>query len=176
MKIEVRFTEKEFISFGWFDALRVKRAWRGPALFAAILGGAAVLCFILYARRGAVLLGGVLLVVALGLPAAWFLNFGASLRKQAKAAGLSEEKHVYTLELQDDAAGVTVDSGTERAAYSWQQVMHVYRSKTASYLYITPQRAFLIPHSCVEDGPDALWELFEKHIPAGRQTDAAGTD
>lgn len=175
MKIEVRLTEKEFISFGWFDALRVKRAWRGPALFTAILGGAAALCFTFYARRGAVLLGSALLLVALGLPAAWFLSFGASLRKQAKAAGLSEEKHVYTLELQDDAAGVTVDSGKEHAVYAWQQVFHVYRNRTASYLYITPQRAFLIPHTCVECGPDALWALMGRHIPAGRQTDASGT-
>lgn len=175
MKIEVRLTEKEFIRFGWFDALRVKRAWRGPALFAAILGAAAVLCFIFFARRGAVLLGGALLLVALGLPAAWLLNFGASLRRQAKAAGLSEGKHVYTLELQDGAEGVTVDSGKEHASYAWEQAFHVYRSRTASYLYITPQRAFLIPHSCVEGGPDALWELFERHISAGRQTDAVGT-
>ena len=176
MKIEVRLTEKEFIRFGWFDAIRVKRAWRGPALFAAILGGAAILCFILHARRGAVLLGGVLLLVALGLPAAWFVNYGASLRKQAKAAGLSEEKHVYTLELQDGEGGVTVDSGKEHTAYSWQQVFHVYRNKTASYLYITPQRAFLIPHDCVEGGPDALWTLVGRHVPAGRQTGAAGTN
>lgn len=176
MRIKVRLTEKEFISFGWFDALRVKRAWRGPALFAAILGAAAALCFILHARRGAVLLGGALLAVALGLPAAWLLNFGVSLRRQAKAAGLSGGKHVYTLELQDDEAGVAVDSGKERAAYSWEQVFHVYRNKTASYLYITPQRAFLIPHDCVEGGEDALWNLFGRCIPAEHQTNAAGTN
>lgn len=175
MKIEVRLTEKEFIRFGWFDAVRVKRAWRGPALFAAILGAAAVLCFVLHSRRGAVLLGGALLLVALGLPAAWFLNFGASLRRQAKAAGLSEEKHVYTLELRDGEEGVTVDSGKEHAAYAWQQVFHVYRNGTASYLYITPQRAFLIPHDCIEGGPDALWALVGRQVPAERQTDAAGT-
>lgn len=175
MKIEVRLTEKEFIRFGWFDALRVKRAWRGPALFAAILGAAAALCFILHTRRGAVLLGGALLLVALGLPAAWFLSFGASLRRQAKAAGLSGEKHVYTLELQDDETGITVGNGKEHAVYGWEQVFHVYRTQSVSYLYITPQRAFLIPHACVEDGPDALWALVGQHIPAGRQTDAAGT-
>lgn len=173
MKIEVWLTEKEFISFGWFDALRVKRAWRGPALFAAILGGAALLCFALHARRGAVLLGGALSAVALGLPAAWFLNFGLSLRRQARAAGLFGGKHAYTLWLYDDETGVAVENGTERAVYAWQQVFCLYRRGAASYLYITPGRAFLIPHGCVKGGADALWGLLARHIPAERQTGGA---
>ena len=42
MKVEVQLNQKDFISFGWFDALRHKKVWRRPALFAAILGAAAV--------------------------------------------------------------------------------------------------------------------------------------
>lgn len=175
LKIEVHLAEKDFICFGCFDAFRVKRAWRGPVLFTAILGAAAALCFLLHSRRGAVLLGGALLTVAVGLPVAWLVNFWLSLRRQARAAGLSGGKHVYTLELHDDETGITVDNEKECAAYSWEQMLHVYRSRTASYLYITPQRAFLIPHDCVEGGPDALWALVRRHVPAGRQTDAAGT-
>lgn len=152
MKVEVRLNEKDFIRFSWFDALRHKKVWHKPALFAAILGAAAGVCFILHNRRGAVLLGCVLLVVALGLPAAWFLSFYLSLRKQAKAAGLSGGKYAYTLELYDDDRGIVVDNGSEHAAYPWEQVFHVYRNETASYLYITPQRAFLIPHDCLRGG------------------------
>ena len=170
MRIEVHLNEKEFIKFSWFDALQQKKIWRRPALFAAILGIAAGICFMMRDRRGAVLLGGVLLAVALGLPAAWFLSFSLSLRRQAQAAGLSGGTYAYTLELHDDDRGIAVDKGTEHAAYPWEQVFHVYRGKAASYLYITPQRAFLLPHRCVSGGGDALWDLIARHIPTDRQT------
>ena len=170
VKVEVRLDEKDFMRFGWSDAFRHKRAWRRPALFAAILGAAAAVCFVLHDRRGAVLLGSVLLAVALGLPAAWLLSFCLSLRRQAQAAGLAGGKYAYTLELHDDDRGIVVDNGEEHAVYPWGQVFHVYRDAAASYLYITPQRAFLIPHSCVRGGGDGLWELVGRRIPADRQT------
>lgn len=168
MKVEVRLSGKEFIKFSWFDAFRRKKVWRRPALFAAILGAAAVACFALHERRGAVFLGGVLLAVAFGLPAVYFLSFHLSLRRQS--AGLSGEKYVYTLELYDDGRGIAVDNGSEHATYPWNQVFHVYRAGAASYLYVTPQRAFLIPHGCVEGGADSLWELMERQVPEGRRT------
>ena len=95
MNIQVRLNEREFMKFSWFDALRHKKVWHRPTLFAAILGTAATACFILHNRRGAVLLGSVLLVVALGLPAAYFLSFFLSLHKQS--AGLAGGKYVYTI-------------------------------------------------------------------------------
>ena len=168
MKIKVRLNEREFIKFSWFDAFRRKKIWRRPALFAAILIAAAAICFAMHERRGAVLLGGVLLVVALGLPAVYFLSFYLSLRRQG--AGLAGGKPVYTLELHDDSRGITVDNGEEHAAYPWEQVFHVYRHKNASYLYMTPQRAFLIPHSCVRGGADGLWSLLGRWIPENRRT------
>lgn len=168
MKIDVRLDGKEFMKFSWFDAFRHKKVWRRPALFAAILSASAVICFVLHDRRGAVLLGSMLLVVGLGLPAAWFLSFYLSLRRLS--AGLAGKKHVYTLELHDDDRGIAVDSGDEHAAYPWEQVFHVYRTETASYLYVTPQRAFLVPHGCVRGGADGLWKLIEGQVPADRRT------
>ena len=168
VKIQVRLDEMEFMKFSWFDALRCKKIWRRPALFASILGTAAVVCFVLHERRGAVLLGSMLLVVALGLPAAYFLSFFLSLRKQS--AKLAGGKYVYTLEMYDDARGFAVDNGNEHTSYPWEQVFHIYRDEAASYLYITPQRAFLIPHDCVKDGGDGLWALVGRQIPVDRQT------
>ena len=168
MDIQVHLDEREFMKFSWFDALRHKKVWCRPALFAAILGAAATACFVLHDRRGAVLLGSVLLVVALGLPAAYFLSFFLSLRRQG--AGLAGGKYIYTVELYDDDRGITVDNGDEHAAYSWEQVYHVYRTETASYLYITPQRAYLIPHDCVGKDIGRLWALIQRRVPADRQT------
>ncbi|MFG6352492.1 MAG: YcxB family protein [Oscillospiraceae bacterium] len=168
MKVEVCLEASEFIRFGMFDTFRHRKSWVRPALFAAILAGSAAVCFALHERRGAALLGTVLLVVALGLPAAWFLSFFLSLRRQS--AGLAGGKYVYTLELHDDERGIAVDNGNERADYPWGQVFRVYRRESASYLYITPQRAFLIPHGCVRGGEDSLWGLVGRWVPVERQT------
>lgn len=168
VNIPVCLDEGEFKRFSWFDALRHKKVWRRPALFAVILGASAVACFALHDRRGAVLLGGVLLMVALGLPAAYFLSFYLSLHRQS--AELAGGKYVYTIGLHDDGRGITVDNGNEHTAYPWEQVYHVYRTETASYLYITPQRAYLIPHDCAGKDIDRLWALIQRRVPADRQT------
>ena len=168
MKIEVRLSEKEFFAFSRFDVLRRRKLWRAPVIFAVILGVSAGACFLMRHIRGAVALGVVLLIVGVGIPAVYFLNFFLSLRRQARSQELGGGKYVYTLDLRD--SGVAVDNGREHADYPWDQVHHVYRGADASYLYITAQRAFLIPHGCVKDGADSLWKRIEAHIPAERRT------
>lgn len=171
MKVEVRLNEKDFFRFSLFDAFSRNRVWLRPAVFAAILGVCAAVCFVLHQRRGAVLLGSVLLIVALGLPAAYFLSFFLSLRRQARAQELAGEKYVYTLELHDGEEGISVDNGRERAAFPWAQVFHAYRRPDAAYLYVTPQRAFLLPDHCAQGAADALWALIERRLPESRRTD-----
>lgn len=171
MKVEVRLNEKDFFRFSLFDAFSRNRVWLRPAVFAAILGVCAAVCFVLHQRRGAVLLGSVLLIVALGLPAAYFLSFFLSLRRQARAQELARGKYVYTLELHDGEEGISVDNGRERAAFPWAQVFHAYRRPDAAYLYVTPQRAFLLPDHCAQGAADALWALIERRLPEPRRTD-----
>lgn len=167
MKIQVRLSQRDFIRFSLFDTFSHKKGWLRPALFAAILAASAAVCFALHERRGAVLLGGVLLVVALGLPAAWVLSFLLSVRGQARSQGLGNGKYVYTLELGDE--GLAVDNGRERALYPWAQILLACRRPDAVYLYITPQRAFLVPNSCLEDSGDRLWTLIESRVSKDRQ-------
>lgn len=170
MRVEVRLNEKDFFRFSLFDAFSRRRAWLRPAVFAAILGACAALCFALHQRRGAVLLGSVLLIVALGLPAAWFLSFFLSLRRQAREQGLAGGKYVYTLDLHDGEEGISVDNGREHAVFPWAQMFHAYRHPDAAYLYVTPQRAFLIPDHCVQGAAGALWALIERRLPQQRRT------
>lgn len=168
MKIEVLLSEKEFSRFSWFDVLHCRKVWRSPAVFAAIFGISALVCFLMRKTPGSAALGSVLLIVGLGIPAAYFLSFFLSLRRQAKAQGLGEGKYVYTLELDDN--GIAVDNSQEHTTYPWEQILHAYRNSTATYLYITPQRAFLIPHKFVCGGADVLWDFIASRIPAQRQT------
>ena len=59
----------------------------------------------------------------------------------------------------------------ENVDYKWANVHHVYRDLTATYLFITKERGFILPHQCIEEGDDALWALLRKKIPEERRTD-----
>ena len=168
MTIEVNLTAEEFKRFTLFDVLRRRKMWRSPATFAGILGFCACICFFMHHVDGAVMLGTVLLIVGLGMPFVYFATFFSSVHKQAHTLGLP--KKVYALHLTEKADGISVENDHEHADYRWKDVHHVYRGKTATYLFMTPARAFILPHSCVEEGPDALWQLMEKKLSAKQYT------
>ena len=171
MRIEVTMTEEIFRRFTMFDLFRRRKVWRAPAIWAAILCTSAAICFLMSHVRGAVLLGWVLTLAGLGLPLSYFATFASSLKQQILAQGLKRPKHVYTLILSERAKGISVSNETEHADYEWKNVHHVYRDLTATYLFITKERGFILPHQCIEDGDDALWNLIEKKIPAERRTE-----
>lgn len=169
MTIEVNLSGEEFRRFTIFDLLRRRKQWRGPVLFAAILGISAVLCFSRAPQRGALLLGNILLTIGLGLPCLYFAYFFSSLSRQIRQQGLSRPQKVYTVTLTDRNKGITAENGKETLTYEWKSVHHAYRNLTATYLFLTPQRALILPHTCVED-PDALWELMAKKLPKEKCT------
>lgn len=171
MKIEVFLTEGIFRRFTMFDLLKRKKMWRSPATFAAILGSCACVCFIMHHVDGAVMLGSVLLAVGLGMPAVYFGTFFSSLKKQVQAYRLQCPQLVYTLELTAKANGISISNDREHADYEWKSVFHVYRDKEATYLFMTPDRAFILPHSCIAEGPDELWKLISKKVSKERCTD-----
>lgn len=171
MKIEVIMTEEIFRRFSRFDMFRRRKVWRKPAIWALILCASAAVCFVMNHVSGAKLLGTVLLVVGLGLPLTYFTSFALSLKQQVITQGLKRPKHVYTLVLTERAKGISVSNETEQAAYEWKKIHHVYRDTLDTYLFITPARGFILPHHCIEEGEDALWDLICRKVPAERRTD-----
>lgn len=171
MKIDVMLTEEIFRRFTNFDLFKRKKVWRAPAIWAAILCGSACICFVMSHVRGAVLLGCVLALVGIGMPMTYFGSFATSMKRQILTLGLSRPQHVYTLVLTEKAKGIGVSNEKERADYEWKIVHHAYRDLMATYLFITKERGFIIPHTCVEEGEDALWELLRKKLPPERRTD-----
>ena len=170
MTIEATLTEKIFRKFTMFDMMRRRKVWRSPAIFASILSVSACICFLMHHVDGAVLLGSVLLIVGLGMPLVYFISFASSLKQQILQQGLKRPQTFYTLCLTEKADGIGIRNAKEQASYKWKDVHHVYRDTIATYLYMTPQRAFILPHTCIEEGPDALWKLIEKKIPKERRT------
>lgn len=156
-----------FRRFALFETFVRQKRWRSPALFAAILLTAAGVCFVFGAdQRGAGLLGAVLALVALGLPAAYVVSFLCSVRKQGKRLGLDGARVVYTLHLNED--GILTTSEKEQSALRWEQIFCAYRVEGCIYLYATPRQAFLLP----EDGQgDAVWTLMTRQLPAEKCVD-----
>lgn len=171
MRIEVIMTEEIFRRFSRFDMFRRRKVWRAPAIWAVILCTSAALCFVKGQVQGAKLLGAVLLVVGLGLPLAYFASFALSMKQQIVSQGLKRPKLVYTLVLTDKAKGIGVSNETEQADYEWKKTHHVYRNLLDTYLFITPARGFILPHHCIEEGEDALWDLIRRKVPQERTTD-----
>jgi hypothetical protein len=170
MTIEATLTEEIFRRFTMFDMLRRRKMWRSPVTFASIMSVSAAICFIMHHVEGAILLGSVLLIVGLGMPLAYFVAFFSSLRKQILQQGLKRPQAFYTLCLTEKSDGIGIRNAKEQASYKWKDVHHVYRDTIATYLYMTPQRAFILPHTCIEEGPEALWNLIEKKIPVQKRT------
>lgn len=150
-----------FRRFALYDTFVRQGRWRSPALFAGILGAAAAVCFLMrQSRDGAALLGGVLLAVGLGLPAFYVLNYLWSVRKQGRR--LDSSRIAYTLHLREE--GLLVAAGQERMEYPWDQIVLACRDRGCTYLYVGPQRAFLLP-DCPQS--EAAWALLREHLPEG---------
>ena len=168
MTIEVVLDKMLFQRFSVFHMLRHRKQWRSPLLFALIMGVSAAICFCMHRVDGAVLLGWVLLAVGLSLPCVYFLTFFQSLRKQVAANDLLRPRKVYTLHLTDDEDGIAVQNDHEQAQYCWKNVHRVYIDTLATYLYMTPDRAFILPHDYVGGSPETLWAMLSRNVSADR--------
>ncbi len=159
--IPARITREVFRRFAFFDAFYHQKHWQRPLAFALLMSAFSVPCFLLHGqRRGALLLGAVLLAVGLGLPLAYLLSFSLSLRRQMKRMDLRGERIAYTLRL--EPGGVHVTAGTEAADYPWETIHMAYRVSGCDYLYVSVGRAYLLPH-----GPSAekIWALLQSRLP-----------
>ena len=166
--IPCRITPEIFREFAVFDTMRRRKRWKGPALFAAMMTAFACVCF---AQRGrqeqAVLIGGVLLAVGLGLPAVYFLSFFSSVRKKAKQLKLDNANVAYTVAVSPESVAVT--DGKQRAEYAWGDIVSVYRIRQSTCLYVADNRAYLLPAGDRND--EACWALISRQVPSEKRND-----
>ena len=165
LTIPSRIGAETFRRFALYDTFTRQGRWRAPALFAAILSASAAVCFLMRGRReSAALLGGVLLAVGLGLPVFYVANYLWSVRNQGRC--LDGEKIAYTLHFKEE--GLLAVAGQERAEFPWERIFLVCRVRGCIYLYVSPQRAFLLPDCCQSE---AAWDLLWEKIPEERLQD-----
>lgn len=164
LTVPCRISSKMFCEFAVFDAMRRRKSWLRPVVFAVFF---VLLAALAYSRAGqtdgAAVLGGALLLVGLGLPAAYFGNFFYSVRKRARQ--LNPKEIAYTLTLTD--TDVVVDKGGQHASYSWDRLLSAHRLHHSACIYVDQTHAFLLPN----DSGDAAWHTIAAHLPSGKVTD-----
>lgn len=167
--IQSRITPEVFREFALFDTMYRQKRYRRPVLFAAILAVFACICFTQQGRNDqAILLGAVLLAVGLGLPAAYILFFLYSVHKKSKQLNLKNAPAAYTVKLSPEL--VVVTAGKQRAEYEWKDILYVYRIRHSTCLYVSANRAYLLPASKQRE-EDKRWAFISEHTPAEKRID-----
>ena len=171
VKINVIVDDKIFRRFALFDNLYHKRSWVLPVIFASIMSAFALVCFAMRGRaEQAVMIGCVLMMIGLGLPAAYMWVFFKSIGAQIKAMGLESPRSVYSLRLSREPDGVQVINGDKSTKYEWSGLFGAYRVNGCSYLYVERNKAFLLPDGQAEEGAD-IWPLLLDMLPAEKLRD-----
>jgi hypothetical protein len=98
--------------------------------------------------------------VGLGMPLIYFTTFFASLKKSVKAQNLDPPRLVYSLTFNRENPKVSIENGKEKAEYKWKDMFHAYKAKDAIYLFITADRAFILPDESITGGPDKAWDII----------------
>ena len=169
VKINVIVDKKILRKFALFDGLCRKRIWVLPVIFASIMSAFAFVCFAVRGRaEQAVMIGCILLIIGLGLPAAYARIFFKSTEAQIKAMGLERPRPVYSLRL--SLAGVQVTNGDKSAQYEWNSLFGAYRVRGCTYLYVEENKAFLLPDGQAEGGAD-VWPLLTEMLPPEKLRD-----
>lgn len=162
--VPVKLDARTFKRFSRFDALRLRKRWVRPVVFALILIAFAVIALV-SGKAQAGLIAAVLLAVGLGLPLVYFGTFLSQVNLQAARFRLDKPRPVYTVTLNADGVGVTNDQKAEEAVHvPWKDAQAAFRVKGCIYLYVNAAKAFLLPDGQCDASPDEVWAYLVKHM------------
>ena len=158
--IPVYLDEKTFKRFASFDMLRLRKRWVRPAMFALLLVIFGVIALWSHKPQSG-LIAAVLFVVGLGLPLVYFGFFFSQVNMQALERKLGNGRKVYTVHL--DVSGITVvnnQKNEEPLTVGWQKIHQAFRVTGCTYLYVNPERAFLLPDGQADTSDEEVWQYL----------------
>lgn len=162
-KIDVKVSARVFRKFALFNVFVKQRRWISPSIFFCIMTSFALLAFFTKGTSDqALLLIAVLFSVGLLLPVVYFCSYFLSVNTQIKKMNLTEPRYAYTLTLTSQAFSAMLND--EKTIYQWSEIHAVYKKPHCIYLYVSPQRAYLLPADQVDS--DALWDMLKEVVPA----------
>ena len=169
ISIQVKMDKKILRSFALFDTFRLKKHWKRPAFFALIMLAFSAVCFFWPGEKQSALLGGVLLAVGLLVPFSYVFMFLSQLSEKAKKLRLDPPRKVYSLSFSNECIHVANDMKVqEDVRLEWQKMGAAFRVKNAIYLYMTRDKAFILPDGQADAPAEELWAMIMKNMPEGR--------
>ncbi len=162
--VHVRLDAKSFRRYCAFDTFRRQRRWYAPVLIAMLL-----ITVSLSGLLGVVPLSesasGVLMGLGIAVPLVVFGLYFIQIEAQVASQGLKSAPAVYSLALGTEGVKVTNDQKKEPAVeLDWAQLWGAFRRPDAIYLYVNPQRAFILPDGQASASPDELWRFLQKRL------------
>ena len=91
----------------------------------------------------------------------------ALLTRKEQSGMIAAVLLVYTLTLGE--AGIHIENNQKKEAsqdLSWSSACQAFRKKNCIYLYVTPQKAFLLPGGQASVPDEELWDFVKKHLGA----------
>lgn len=166
--VSVTLNAQTFKRFALFDTFAVKKRGRSPALFSCILIAFSFAALLLR-REQSGLIAAVLLVIGLGLPILYVGTFWSQLNVQVERFKLGKGRKVYTVWLAEEGVTVRNDQRQEELLQlAWPEIDRVYQRRDCVYLYVSREKAFLLPNGQSDASDQAVWQMFTEHMQAER--------
>ena len=166
--VNVQMDAAVFRRFARFDTFVLRRRWRSPAAFAAIMAAFSAAAFLMQQRaEQAALIGWLLLILGLLLPFAYVLHYEMQLAAQVRRLDIKKPRPAYFVTLSD--AGVRVVNNMVReepCVFPWEEIHGAHLRKDAVYLYQRENRAFILPAKDASLPLLSLWDEIAAHLPA----------
>lgn len=164
--VSVRMDYKTLRDFSLFDTFILKKHWIKPTVFCAAFLVFALICFAATGKEQNWLLGTVMLLIGLGMPAVYVGMFLSGVKGQAKKLKLP--RRVYTLICSNQGIRIQNDlKQEEQVTLEWQKIPAAFRCRKAIYLYAAPTRAFILPNDQADAPVDELWAMMVKNLRKG---------
>lgn len=165
----VKMDYKILRSFSLFDTFFLRKGWIRPTIFGGAFLLFAIICFLATDKEQNWLLGTVMLVIGIGMPAVYVGMFLSSVKARAKKLRLNPPRPVYTLVLGEKGVHIHNDMKAEPdVELPWDKIPAAFRVQKAVYLYATPAKAFILPDGQADASPAEVWEHVVQHLPEGR--------
>ena len=162
--IPVRLDPRTFRRYCAFDALIRQRRWYWPALLSMLLITAALAGLLGWLPMSGTVSG---LLMGLGL-AVILLNAGLfvlPVELQIARQRLKDRPMVYALVLDGDGVRVSGDQRDEPpVSLPWDGLWAAYAHRGDVYLYVSSERALILPNGQASVPPDALWSFLEDRL------------
>lgn len=166
--VDVRLDDKMFRRYCAFDTFRRQRRWYWPVLAAMLL-----ITVALAGLFGLVSLpesaSGVLMGLGIAVPMVVFGLYAIQIEAQVARQQLRQAPAVYALRLSAEGVRVTNARKDEPPVdIAWDRLWAAFRRADCVYLYVSPERALILPDGQASVSPQALWDFLKKNLGEAR--------